>query len=241
MYRIFQRFIDQLSESVNLESFRDTMADVGVALDLQYFAYLSLPHRRGDKPRLISTYPSDWTTHYLHNRYERLDPVISQALADPEPFEWGPGIHLKKMSIAQRELFAEASSFGIRHGFTVPIHDRRGPVAAFTFAADGRHSAFERRVKDHGRVLQLMALYFHTHACRKLVSERNVGGILLSPRQFECLGWAAQGKSAWEIARILGIRRRTAVFHLDSAKAKLGVRSICQAVARLAASRSVIR
>jgi LuxR family transcriptional regulator, activator of conjugal transfer of Ti plasmids len=240
MHRIFQTFIDRLSESVNPESLRDAMADVGIALDLQYFAYLSLPHRRGGKPLLISTYPSEWTTHYLHKRYERLDPVIIRALAGPEPFKWGLGIHFKKMSIAQCELFDEASSFGIRHGFTVPIHDRRGAVAAFTFAADARRPAFERCVKDHGRVLQLMALYFHAHARRKFVSERSVGGILLSPRQFQCLGWAAQGKSAWEIGRILGIRRRTVAFHLDSAKAKLGVRSICQAVARLAASKSLI-
>src|SRR5258707_2564294 len=123
MHRVFQTFIDRLSESVNLESFRDPMADVGTALGLQYFAYLPLPHRRGDKPRLISTYPSDWTTHYLRNRYERLDPVIIQALAGPEPFKWGLGIHLKKMSTAQRELLDEASSFG-----TLPTLPRkRGP------------------------------------------------------------------------------------------------------------------
>lgn len=237
MHRIFQTFIDRLSESANLVSLRDAMGEVGIALDLQYFAYLSLPDRRGDVPRLISTYPSLWTTHYLRNHYERLDPVIIQALAEPEPFEWGLGIHLKKISTAQRELFEEASSFGIRCGFTVPVHDGRGPVAAFTFAADARRSAFERCVKDHGRALQLIALYFHAHARRKLVSKRSVGGVSLSVREFECLEWAAQGKSAWEIGRILGVSRRTAAFHLDNAKTKLGVRSICQAVALLAASK----
>jgi DNA-binding CsgD family transcriptional regulator len=241
MHRIFQTFIDRLSESMNLDSFRDIMADVGIAFDLPYFAYLSLPHRRGDMPRLISTYPSDWTTHYLRNHYEHFDPVIIQALAGAEPFEWGLGTYLKNMSAAQCELFNEASSFGIRHGFTVPIHDRRGPVAAFTFATDTRLSAFERCVNDHGLTLQLIALYFHSHARRKLDSKRNVDGVLLSVREIECLEWAAQGKSAWEIGSILGISRRTAAFHLDNAKAKLGVRSICQAVARLAASRSLIR
>ena len=54
------------------------------------------------------------------------------------------------------------------------------------------------------------------------------------------LEWAAQGKSAWEIGRILGITRRTAGFHLENAKAKLGVHSICQAVARLIVSRSTM-
>src|SRR5260370_7573916 len=133
MHRVFQTFIDRLSESVNLDSFRDTMADVGIALELQYFAYLSLPHRRGDKPRLISTYPSDWTTHYLRNRYERLDPVIIQALAGPEPFKWPLGIHPRKMPTPQRELFAEPSSFGYRPAFTVPFPNHPRPLPPFPF------------------------------------------------------------------------------------------------------------
>jgi DNA-binding CsgD family transcriptional regulator len=81
-----------------------------------------------------------------------------------------------------------------------------------------------------------MAMYFHAHARRKLGGDRVVDGVLLSPREFECLEWAARGKTAWEIGRILGISRRTAAFHLDNAKAKLGVGTICQAVARLVAS-----
>jgi substrate-binding family protein/autoinducer binding domain-containing protein len=34
-----------------------------------------------------------------------------------------------------QKLFNEASNFGIRFGFTVPIHDGHGPVAALTFAS----------------------------------------------------------------------------------------------------------
>ena len=135
-------------------------------------------------------------------------------------------------SESQRELFEDAARFGIRCGFTIPIHDGRGPIAAVTFAADEQEAAFDRRIDAHGQVLQLMAMCFHAHVRRKLSPDRVIDGVSLSPREFECLEWAAQGKSAWEIGRILGISRRTAAFHLDNAKAKLGVRSICQAVAR---------
>jgi LuxR family transcriptional regulator, activator of conjugal transfer of Ti plasmids len=69
-----------------------------------------------------------------------------------------------------------------------------------------------------------------------LAPERSVFGILLSPREYECLEWAAKGKSAWDIGCILNISRRTAAFHLDNAKSKLGVRTISQAVALLAAA-----
>lgn len=237
MHRIFQGFIDRLAEGVDEAALRHAMAEAATALGLPAFAYLSMPYGRRGDPRLITTYPSDWTSHYLENRYERLDPVIIQTLSDPQPFEWGLGAGPVKLSPRQRQLFDEAGEFGIRYGFTVPIHDSRGPIAAMTFAADERLPAFRCFIEKHGRVLQLMSMYFHAHARRTFVGDRIVDGVTLSPREFECLRWAALGKSAWEIGCILGISRRTAAFHLDNAKAKLGVRSICQAVARLAASK----
>ncbi|WP_280515988.1 MULTISPECIES: LuxR C-terminal-related transcriptional regulator [Mesorhizobium] len=44
------------------------------------------------------------------------------------------------------------------------------------------------------------------------------------------------GGAAWDISQILGLSKRTVTFHLENAKAKLGVRTINQAVARMAAS-----
>ena len=241
MHRIFQAFIDRLSNAGDVETLETSMAEAAAALDLSCFAYLSMASRLDSIPRLISNYPTVWTKHYLQNRYERFDPVILQALDRPEPFEWGLGVESTTPSEPQQELFEEAARFGIRSGFTIPIHDARGPIAAVTFAADERHPRFERCIGEHGRVLQLMAMYFHAHARRKLAPDRVVDGVSLSPREFECLEWTAQGKSAWEIGRILGISRRTASFHLDNAKAKLGVHSNCQAVARLVASRPIMQ
>lgn len=212
------------------------MAEIAAALDLSCFAYLSVPRDPSAEPRLISTYPSRWTTHYLRHHYERFDPVVVQALRDPHPFEWGLGIGPATYSEKERELFEEASRFGIRHGFTIPVHDSTGAVAAVTFAADDQGPHFKRSIYLHRRILHLMAMYFHAHARRKLVTGDLIDGIRLSPREIECLKWAAQGKSAWETGRILGISRYTVAFHLDNAKAKLGVRSTIQAVARLIAS-----
>ena len=240
MHRIFQDFIDRLSYASEPEALRDAMAQACAALDLSCFAYLAMPDSPGTAARLISNYPTAWTTHYLQSHYERFDPVIIQALVDPEPFEWGLGIGSTAPSRPQQELFEAAATFGIRYGFTVPIHDSRGPIAAVTFAADERRPQFQRSISEHARVLQLMAMYFHAQARWRLLPAPTIAGVSLSPRELECLGWAAEGKSAWEIGRILGISRRTAAFHLDNAKAKLGVRSICQAVARLVASRSTM-
>jgi DNA-binding CsgD family transcriptional regulator len=237
MRRLFQTFVDGLVESRDSESLRQSMAEIATALDLCCFAYLSVPRDLNAEPLLISTYPSSWTAHYLRHRYERFDPVVVRALQDPQPFEWGLGIGSVTYSEKERELFEEAARFGIRHGFTIPVHDSTGAVAAVTFAADDQRPHFKRSIYLHKRILHLMAMYFHAHARRKLVTDDLINGIRLSPREIECLNWAAQGKSAWETGRIVGISRHTVAFHLENAKAKLGVRSTIQAVARLTASK----
>jgi LuxR family transcriptional activator of conjugal transfer of Ti plasmids len=238
MHRIFTRFVDHLLESPDISALHTALRDTAAALDLPTFAYLLAPRRLTDETRLISNYPSSWTAHYLSNRYEMLDPVIIQAAQDPEPFEWGPEHRSTGLLDSQRQFFDEAAQFGIRSGFTIPIHDQRARIAAVTFAADEHYAALHRCVELQRPVLHLIAIFFHRYARRVLAPERTIDGVPLSPREFECLGWAAEGKTAWEISRILGIERRTAAFHLDNAKAKLGVSTRSEAVARFVAAKS---
>lgn len=240
MHRLFRSFIDGLANSGDSSDLRAVLSEAASAMDLSCFAYLALPTRQSRKPQLISTYPASWIDFYLRNHYERLDPVIAEVLRNPEPFEWGFELSHIPLTASQNSLLDEAAHFGIRCGFTVPIHDSSGLIAAVTFAADERRPTFQRCVAANRHVLQLMAMYFHAHARRKLSSDRIIDGVSLSPRELECLEWAAQGKSCWEIGRILGISRRTAAFHLDNVRTKLGVCTIRQAVARLAAYKSAI-
>jgi DNA-binding NarL/FixJ family response regulator len=39
---------------------------------------------------------------------------------------------------------------------------------------------------------------------------------LLTPREKECLRWTMDGKTAWELGKILGITEQTAVRHLKA-------------------------
>lgn len=52
----------------------------------------------------------------------------------------------------------------------------------------------------------------------------------LSRRQAECLAWVEQGKSAPEIAIILGLSARTVEAYIERVCVKLGVRTRIQAV-----------
>lgn len=66
------------------------------------------------------------------------------------------------------------------------------------------------------------------HALEHEPKRKEVGA--LSPREAECLRWAAAGKTDNEIGAILAISPRTARFHIENAKKKLGVSTRIQAV-----------
>ena len=53
----------------------------------------------------------------------------------------------------------------------------------------------------------------------------------LTPREREVLTWVAKGKSAWEIAKILDIAKRTVDAHVQTASRRLGATNRAQAVA----------
>jgi DNA-binding CsgD family transcriptional regulator len=185
----------------------------------------------------VSNYSPEWTDRYLGRHYERLDPVIAQAAAADGAFSWTRRTN-RGRSRDQVKFFDEAALFGIGRGFTIPIPVKGSSArsAALTFAARENASSFQRSVDLHGTALQLGAIYFHKQLRRALSVERVVAGVRLTKREFQCLHWAARGKTLGEIGGILTISRRTAAFHLDNARAKLGVHSIIEAVALFAAS-----
>lgn len=237
MHDVFHRFVEQLTDSPDTVDLRNVLAETASSLDLPSFAYLLPSTRLGRGANLISTYPQPWTSRYLQRRYEEVDPVIHQARGRQDTFSWDADGGDLGLSTVQQELMDEATQFGIRRGFTIPIRDRRGLFASLTFASDERQPLFFRVIDRYERALQLIAIFFHIHARRKLADGGAVTGVALSRREIQCLEWAARGKSAWDIGHILGISQRTAQFHLDNAKKKLGVRTITQAAVRLATSK----
>ena len=53
----------------------------------------------------------------------------------------------------------------------------------------------------------------------------------LTPREIECLAWASNGKSEWEISQILGISEHTSEKHMINARKKMGALTRTHAVA----------
>lgn len=61
----------------------------------------------------------------------------------------------------------------------------------------------------------------------------------LNDKEIEILTWIARGKTAWEVATILGLSRRTVEWHLKNSKAKLQATNITHAVATAVGARKI--
>jgi LuxR family quorum sensing-dependent transcriptional regulator len=59
-----------------------------------------------------------------------------------------------------------------------------------------------------------------------------IKNVPLTKRETDILSWLAQGKTAWEIGRILHISRRTVEWHTRNAAKKLEAVNALQAVAK---------
>lgn len=236
MQKEFDVFLEKLDHSVDESDIKGVLDTIFSRFGFGKFAYVSIPVDRCGSPRLISNYPVSWTSRYFEQKYEYIDPVIARAQVDSGPFLWD--VNFATSSPVQKvcRLFDEASEYGIKYGITIPVNDRRCFVAAMTLASEFPFSTLYRRKQDFSLALQLITTCFHRKARKIFNNNCVVDGVFLTKREFECLQWAAKGKSAWEIGQILGITRRTAAFHLDNARQKLGVRTIAQAVVRLASS-----
>lgn len=190
---------------------------------------------------VATNYPKKWNAHFIDQRYFEIDPTLERARQTLMPFAWSDMKDRRSLTGIQRQLFDEASSFGLHHGFTVPIHAPGGADGLVAIATDLASREFTSEV-GHGRhILHLLALHYHMRAtvawqrkgkAAKKAEPEASSPSPITPREGDCLLWTARGKSAWETSVILGVSERTVNFHIENARRKLEAQSKTQAVVR---------
>jgi DNA-binding CsgD family transcriptional regulator len=197
---------------------------------------LDLPVHGGSREQYSTgAYPEAWVERYLAEGYLGVDPIVGHCAASVLPILWDDAARICERtqtlrSRRARQMFREADALGMGAGLSVPLHGPGQTWGLISFAA-------EARVKDELRAktaeLHMLATYAH-EAGRRFAP--GIGDESARPeltrRERECLQWAAEGKTSWEIGRLLRISERTVVFHLNNASQKLGVCGRQAAIAR---------
>jgi DNA-binding CsgD family transcriptional regulator len=180
---------------------------------------VALPGVSQTNPLLILTYPDEWVQRYVSRNYFALDPVVAAAANSLLPIDWES---LDLSGRAARQVFGEAAELGIGdHGLTFPIRGARGDHALFTVTSELPRRDWQTLRKAYMRDFQILGHFIHGKVLELhhgIATPRKP----LSPRERECLHWAAQGLINKEIAHRLGISERVVRAYFESARHKLG-------------------
>ncbi|VAW82547.1 Autoinducer-binding transcriptional regulator, LuxR family [hydrothermal vent metagenome] len=229
--------IEAVSAAETVEALHTICADACWQSGFERFIYGARIPTSFVKPHFIfiSGYPKDWRKHYAANNYMVVDPTVQYCSQNITPLVWdGDSIRdLDETSPEIRRFMGEAMDFGIRNGISFPLHSVQGDFAMLSFASEQNSAAADKQIQRVMPMGQLFTAYLH-EAVRRVFSKEMlaISSVGLTHREKECLLWAAEGKTAWEISRILKIAERTVTFHLQNVQGKLGVSNRQQAVAR---------
>lgn len=233
-----KRELQSFLEVIHYASSAETDEDIGHVLHLtrklipgQYLVagLIRLDHAKRSHrfAKILNiSYPSDWINFYLKNNYSEIDPVLLNHISTFRTQVWSNSYKAANTH-KEREFIEEAKSFGLANGVTGGVFESKRNIGSFFSFAGGT-------VRDHQRyaeVLEYLTHYLHPILIKTIASPPPTSRNNLSPRELSVLSWMKDGKTNWEISRILGISERTVRFHVEAIFTKLDVTSRTQAVA----------
>lgn len=229
----FHKSLLRLNETNSIDEINTLTSSFASQLGFDTFVYaLRIPTQFSESKVIVtSTYPESWLAHYFENDYSSNDPVLGHCTRHIVPIQWEDVA--AEASLRGSQIMHEAAEFGLREGVSVPVHSPHGELGIFSMSLDRtRQSA--REITTHSiPYAHLLSAYVHEAVKRVSdLSQPQLKQNTLSLREKECLRWAADGKTSWEIANVLNLSERTVNFHLKNAAVKLEVFSRQHAVVK---------
>jgi DNA-binding CsgD family transcriptional regulator len=162
----------------------------------------------------------------------KLDPVSQHCKRSHVPIAWDQSTYVLA---GQGELWEKQSRFGYLTGISAAHHLANGKHV--WVGVDRTEQLPElcgpQRVRLMAAVQMVATYAIEASLALMFPAESSfLNEALLTDRECEVLRWTMDGKTAWEIGRILGIAENTAIRHAHSASRKLGCSSKHHAVVK---------
>ncbi len=176
---------------------------------------------------MLCDWPQDWLERYVARNYVDQDPVVTYIKRSPTMVNWRSATSELQAGKTARQVMGDAGEFKLKDGFAFPLITIEDTIVMVSLGGE-----FVDISPEGVGVVSLAS----TYAIGRAMQLQNAQALFdqrpdLTPRETECLKWAAEGKSEWEISQILGISEHTSEKHLLNAKRKLGAANRVHAVA----------
>lgn len=196
--------------------------------NLSYW-FLGERHEQGSRATWLSTYDQRYVALYMRDIKPSTDPIFDIGFARQMPMDWAEFHGFNQTTESMEEM---AQQHGIsRQGISFPIRDADACGAMFSVNVDCNDAEWLEVRGEMVSIFHLFAHYFHLRVRDLVANKRDVERAALSPRERDVLLWAAEGKTSWEAAKLLGISHSAARLYMSNAMLKLKATSKAQAVA----------
>ncbi len=223
---------DALKNCASQDAIRRVCADLAQCLELEHFIYGAF-FPLSENIVILNGYPAEWREHYDERGYIDIDPTVKHCSSHTSALIWNEiKIAKGRRGQPEREVMEEARAYGLKHGFSLPIHAAGSEWGMLSFASRDEHQTIDSHL-----LLALQFIAQSTHeAVKRVALASQLDSVIvpaeLTEREQECLKWTAHGKTAWEISKILNLSESTVGFHIKNAINKMEVTNRPHAVAK---------
>ncbi len=225
-------FQEKIEECKTLEEAESICLEFSREFRWEYYLFGVVAATSLSAPKIttITNYPDEWWLYYFKEEMQKSDPVVKYCFERFAPIRWDKLMKMEQYnSPAAEKLMARARELGLVNGMSIPIKSPSGDVAIFSLATSNNDD-IENRFMESLFPAQAFSNFLFEAYTRFQANTNET--IKLTPRENECLFWACEGKTAWEISKILDVSERTVIFHMTGAAKKLGASNRQHAVAK---------
>ncbi|MCB9495764.1 MAG: autoinducer binding domain-containing protein [Fibrobacteria bacterium] len=220
------RICQELTACESSDHFLTILGECAALLKADKVIALRLCTDSAETPQQINvlnhSYPQEWLDLYVSKSLGNRDPILQSHLRNGGIHDWK---EVFEKNPPDPEFLALATYFGLESGLTHGLTDAaRACKSLVSFARKGL--GFESREKF---LCELLIAPIHL-AIMRLIGKQATEAPSLTEREMEVLHWIFQGKTSWEIGKLLDVSERTAKFHTSNLFRKLQVNNRAQAI-----------
>ena len=183
-------------------------------------------------PRIAPTYisfdyPQEWLDTFFAEGYHLQDRVLQEFFETFELLNWQEV--MKKYDAGSDQVDRQALDYGLTDGFVYGVCDRDLTRATTFFLAGSRIENCTR-----SRVILKYIIPHLSGALKRVLPPATPfthKDPSLTPREIEVLKWLKEGKSSWDVSKILGRSEDAVNFHIKNITRKLNAMNRTHAVA----------
>lgn len=187
----------------------------------------------GDDPFQIDTFGEDWRRHAAVQGYVPTDPVSGLCERSIQPFDWA---ELPRMRGRLKRFMKDFQEHDLgRQALTATFRGPSGDRSTLTLTSDLTEKRWQSAKHEIAAAMSVLHPAYHSAVLRLHFDIASPDVAKLTPREKQCLGWAAHGRTSKEIGENLGLTPATVNFFIEAAVGKLAALNRAHAAAKAVA------